>query len=368
MAYYPDWAGDGFPPEKIDFGRFDWIDFAFALPAEDMSLTWDDSDSAPTLLDRLVEHAHTAGKKVKLSIGGWTGSKYFSPSVSTPENRQTFASNIAALYAKHNVDGLDFDWEYPSQHGADGNIVSPSDTANFLAFLRILRPMLPAAAKLSAAVLPEPFAGPDGEPLADVSAFAEVLDWVLIMNYDVWGSSAEPGPNAPLGDACGNSTQPHASAHAAVAQWTAAGFPADQLVLGLPSYGYVSQSSAERLRQRAVTLKTEDGGEGQIQFRDLIRQGALALAAPTTDPSAPEYKAKFVGTGGYTRYWDECSATPYLRSEKAGQVVTFDDPESIGLKAAFAKEAEMLGVNMFDVHGDTDRWDLIDAARDGLKL
>ncbi|KAJ2967315.1 hypothetical protein NUW54_g13538 [Trametes sanguinea] len=31
MAYYPDWAGDAFPPEKVDFSRFDWIDFAFAV-------------------------------------------------------------------------------------------------------------------------------------------------------------------------------------------------------------------------------------------------------------------------------------------------------------------------------------------------
>jgi chitinase len=195
------------------------------------------------------------------------------------------------------------------------------------------------------------------------------------MNYDVWGSSALPGPNAPLSDACGNSTQPQASAHAAVRQWTAAGFPARQLVLGLPSYGYISRSGAEALRQRrAVTLQGEGGddesddGEGQIQFRQLVRQGALQLAAPAVDPTSPEYQPRFDGAGGYTRHWDACSSTPFLRSESAGHVVTYDDPESIGLKAAFAKETGILGVNMFDVHGDTDRWDLIDAARSNLGL
>lgn len=75
MAYYPDWAGDAFPPEKIDFGRFDWVDFAFAVPGADFNLTWDGSDDAPDLLQRLVAHAHAAGKKVKLSVGGWTGSR-----------------------------------------------------------------------------------------------------------------------------------------------------------------------------------------------------------------------------------------------------------------------------------------------------
>jgi hypothetical protein len=75
MAYYPDWASYSLPPEKIDFGRFDWIDFAFALPDQSFALTWDDPLNAPALLQRLVTSAHDAGKFVKLSVGGWTGSQ-----------------------------------------------------------------------------------------------------------------------------------------------------------------------------------------------------------------------------------------------------------------------------------------------------
>lgn len=75
MAYYPDWASYSLPPEKIDFARFDWIDFAFALPDQSFALAWDDPVNAPALLQRLVTSAHDAGKHVKLSIGGWTGSQ-----------------------------------------------------------------------------------------------------------------------------------------------------------------------------------------------------------------------------------------------------------------------------------------------------
>lgn len=75
MAYYPDWASHSLPPEKIDFARFDWIDFAFALPDQSFALTWDDPVNAPALLQRLVASAHDAGRYVKLSIGGWTGSQ-----------------------------------------------------------------------------------------------------------------------------------------------------------------------------------------------------------------------------------------------------------------------------------------------------
>ena len=56
-----------------------------------------------------------------------------------------------------------------------------------LQMLRLLRSSLPEDARLSAAVQDVPFAGPDGKPLSDVSDFAGVLDWVNIMNYDVFG-------------------------------------------------------------------------------------------------------------------------------------------------------------------------------------
>jgi hypothetical protein len=75
MGYYPDWAYPAFPPENIDFRRYDWIDFAFALPDAEFALVWDDMDSGPKLLERLVTAAHARGSKVKLSIGGWTGSQ-----------------------------------------------------------------------------------------------------------------------------------------------------------------------------------------------------------------------------------------------------------------------------------------------------
>jgi GH18 family chitinase len=75
MAYYPDWYAESFPPEKVNFGKFDWIDFAFAIPNSQFGLSWDDPETAPDLLARLVSVAHLHGKKVKLSIGGWTGSK-----------------------------------------------------------------------------------------------------------------------------------------------------------------------------------------------------------------------------------------------------------------------------------------------------
>ncbi len=208
MAYYPDWTGDEFPPEKIDFSRFDWIDFAFAVPDKSFALTWDDPDVAPDLLRRLVNLAHAQGKKVKLSVGGWTGSKsvlrdfvhthrfksafrYFSSAVATQENREWFAQNILQLYHDFDLDGIDIDWEYPGHSGETGNLVRANDSNNFLLFLRQLRTLLPSSAIISAAATQQPFVDTNGEIMRNVADFADVLDWVLIMNYYTWDREQE---------------------------------------------------------------------------------------------------------------------------------------------------------------------------------
>lgn len=112
-------------------------------------------------------------------------------------------------------------------------------------------------------------------------------------------------------------------------------------------------------------VNNNGGGDdgGQVQFNELISQGALIR----NDPDANR-NIIYTSSGGFTRYWDECSSTPFLRSESIHQVITYDDPLSLGMKAAFAAQVGMLGVNMFDVHGDSAQWDLTDAVRRNLGL
>jgi len=130
-------------------------------------------------------------------------------------------------------------------------------------------------------------------------------------------ASPSPGPNAPLSDACGNSTQPLANVEAAIRTWINAGFPASQIVLGVPAYGYVSRSDEQQLATRdegpGLTLRGEtmemgvvevksgngSGDSGQIQFNQLVKQGALVRN------NGGEYD----GVGEFERRWDACSST-----------------------------------------------------------
>ncbi|KAG6820584.1 hypothetical protein H0H93_014811 [Arthromyces matolae] len=395
-AYYVSWTAAANPPEGLDFSKFDILFF--------VSL-----DSGSTaILKRLATAAHNSGKgtRVVLSIGGWGGCQYWSSSVSSSANRTKLVNSIKSVITTNNLDGVDIDWEFPNSPGA-GQPYSPSDSANLLSFFKALRTALGASKIISAAVSHLPWLGANGKPLTDVSAYAAQMNYINIMyeddlqlpshahistfrNYDVWGASATPGPNAPLGDLCGTSKQPQANAHAALAQWKAAGFPASQQLLGLPLYGYVSKSSKTVLTGSSLpsssmlllddsevgpkdsAIDTDEPSNGdhevasserrfvngshardenneskvapastslsswwgqQIPFNSIVKSGALVKKSDGT----------YGQGGGFTMGWDNCSDTPYLYNTAQTTVVTYDDTYSFGSKAAFAKKSGMAG-------------------------
>lgn len=47
--------------------------------------------------------------KALISVGGWTGSRYFSTAVATPQNRTAFVRTVIGFVQKYNLDGVDFE-------------------------------------------------------------------------------------------------------------------------------------------------------------------------------------------------------------------------------------------------------------------
>ncbi|SNX87949.1 related to Chitinase [Melanopsichium pennsylvanicum] len=374
-GYWPDWVNSEFPPTAIDFSKFDIVNYAFAIPTAKFDLSIP-TDSSGGLLKSFVSACKAGDTKAVLSLGGWGGSTYFSPAVRTAASRATFIRNINKYYTQYNLDGIDIDWEYPGQTGA-GNQLDPSDTANFQTFLTELRASLPQGALITAAVSHQPWISSSGQPVESVARAAASIDYIMIMNYDVWGSSSNPGPNAPLANLCGNSSQPGANAAAGVKAWSAAGMPRDKILLGIPAYGYINTSSKKVLRtrstisspssssasqvpirteKRAVTLTSMSGStsEGQINFSTLVSQGALKL----------DSDGLYDGSGGFTKYWDDCSDTPYLSD--GTKIITYDDTSSIYDKGAFVNAAGIGGMSMWSLDGDTKSWALTNSAVAGM--
>lgn len=260
--------------------------------------------------------------------------------------------------------------------GSGCNAISPNDTTNFLSFLQELRNTSTGAnLTLSAPVSITPFVNASGSPATDVSAFADVLDFIVIMNYDIWGSwSASVGPNAPLNDTCAPEADQQGSAVSAVAAWTAAGMPASQIVLGVASYGhsfsvnstdaFANGSSTELAAYPAFDATVFPDGDawaepgivcgalekppGTQDFWNLVDSGML-LSNGSAAPSTP-YR------------FDDCSKTDYVYNTTAGVMISYDGPDAFAAKGSFIQSMGLRGFAMWQAGGDKNDI-LLDAIR-----
>ncbi|PPQ78226.1 hypothetical protein CVT25_015545 [Psilocybe cyanescens] len=369
-AWYAGWHADstpGFPLSEVSWSKYTHLTYSFAETTSDVEVL-DLSGSNPDLLPQFVAEAHKHGVKALVSIGGWTGSRGFSTNVGSAENRTAFVKTVVDLARKYSLDGIDFDWESPANQGIGCNAISPNDTVHFLSFLEELRKD-PLGSKIiiSAAVATVPFIGPDGNPLADVSGFAEVLDYIAIMNYDIWGPwSASVGPNAPLNDTCASAENQDGSAVSAVQKWNKAGIPLHQIVLGVAAYGHsfkVAQADAfvkGSVSQLAafppfdasappVGDAWDDGAGidecgnaqapgGDVDFWGMIAQGYLRADGTPND--------------GIAFRFDSCSQTPYAYNATSEIMVSFDNAQSFAAKGSYIRDANLRGFATWEAGGD----------------
>jgi chitinase len=168
------------------------------------------------------------------------------------------------------------------------------------------------------------------------------------MNYDVWGSwSATVGPNAPLNDTCAPSAASQGSAVSALDAWTAASFPASQILLGVASYGHSFHVAA------ADALSLTSSGSNTLALYsafDKTQQPAGDAWDSTATGVDSCGNANEVGgvfdlwgliSGGFLKpdgtaadgidyVFDNCSQTPFVYNPNSEVMVSFDDATSFG--------------------------------------
>jgi len=351
--------------------------YAFAITTPDvhtLGITPQDEQVIP----ELVAAAHSNHVTVSISVGGWTGSQYFSTAVATPQSRTAFVKTLTNFVQKFKFDGIDFDWEYPNHQGVGCNTISSKDSANFLLLLQELRSTKSTSHLiLSAATSLTPFADSSGSPSTDVSGFAKVLDFIEVMNYDVWGSwTATVGPNAPLDDSCASQADRQGSAVSAVSAWTAAGMPPHQIVLGVASYGHsfsVSPSNAV--------------ANGNLALYASFNAGNQPNGDPWDDAAGADQCGNQQPVGGIFNFWglmkegyltqngssahgidyrfDTCSQTAFVYNPKNQVEISFDDARAFNAKGNFIRTKGLRGFSMWEAGGDSNDI-LLDAIIGGI--
>ncbi|KAH7100735.1 glycoside hydrolase [Auriculariales sp. MPI-PUGE-AT-0066] len=376
-GYWPSYQASLLRPEDIPYDVYTHIDWFVASTTDSYELNLDGHEED---LKAVVAKAHTAGITVSMSIGGWTGSIYFSDLVANATAREAYAKSMKSYVDLYNLDGIDIDWEYPSAQGIGCNKINvETDSDNFLEFVKVLRETLGPSARISAAVSQFGIKGPTGELYAKFAEFAKYMDYILPMTYDTYGPwSATSGPLGPLRDLCATPEGQGASAEATVKRFTEAGFPANQIVLGLPSYSRALVTESSTLTRTAVN------GGSSLLYQNItseLAEGGVTSAPAGVDVCGVQTAAgaswlfnelistgklnedATMGMGDWKRYWDHCSQTPFLFNNVTRNFIPYDDPQSFETKAAFARSNGLAGIMMFDMTGDTRDSKLIRAAR-----
>jgi len=261
-----------------------------------------------SIIELKKAHPHL---KVLLSIGGW-GSGRFSEMAANVVNREKFAKDCERVVKEFKLDGIDIDWEYPTNSSA-GISAAESDTENFTLLMRDIRKTIGKKKLLTLASVSS------GQYIA-FDQIKNDVDFVNIMTYD-----------------SGNPPYHHASLHRsplsgrttcaeAVKAHIAAGMPAEKLVLGIPFYG----------RGNKTDIK------GFIDYKDLLN------------------------LQGFEQKWDNEAKAHYLVNAQGELVLTFETPESIALKCDYVHGQGLLGAMYWEYAGDTESGVLRDAVYKGI--
>lgn len=178
-----------------------------------------------------ARNANNPQVKVVLSVGGWTMSGGFSKATSTTAGSIALAKSCVAVAKDLQLDGVDYDWEYPTRLGAqncpEGEVcASKYDTDNFPFLLLMTRALLPPGQFLSVATYYDPTKKGIPYKVAQMDPF---LDTWNVMAYDI----TAPSWQLPTGYHAGIQTS-----IAALESYAQQGASRNKLVMGVPYYGY----------------------------------------------------------------------------------------------------------------------------------
>lgn len=352
-AYYPGYAASRFPVSSVPADRLTHLFYAFAR-IEDGRCVVDAEAGAHFAALAALRQAHPHLRTL-VSIGGWD-TDGFSDAALTAASRERFVESCMELFFERHAgvfDGVDIDWEFPVYGGPATVKARPQDRRNMTLLAQAFRRHLDALGSargqtfLLTAALPAgrlQVGGPyDPARSFEIRRLARTLDFVNLMTYDMGTAHLRTtGFNAPLREDPASPLEPRLrrpnSVEGAIDDYLRRGLPANKLVLGMPFYG------------RAFRVTT-DTGEGVYQpFGKTFEAGGWR-----------QLRATYLADPQWRRSWHAATQSPWLYHPAQRIFVTYEDPESISLRAQLAKRRGLRGVFAWEITGDDDEHSLLRA-------
>ncbi|OPB40957.1 GH18, chitinase [Trichoderma guizhouense] len=238
-VYYPNWlVYKDKTPATLDVDNITHVFYAFVGVHEDGTLRWFDEhadmvkevDGEKGALAALAKLKRNNPKlKTIVSIGGGTGSKEFPALAASRDARETFARQARQFCDRHEIDGVDIDWEHPKD---------AEQGRNYVKLLQECRNALPEEDYFLTTALP---VGQYILKHIDLDAVSRLVNYINLMAYDFTGSwTSVCGNHAQLHSPRGGLQSSHPElkvcATDGVEYVLSRGFPSRKLVLGIPAY------------------------------------------------------------------------------------------------------------------------------------
>ena len=273
--------------------------------------------------------------KVSIAIGGWNeGSKNYSIMAADSNRRFRFVNSVVRFLKKHNFDGLDLDWEYPGKRGGDPE----NDKFNFVQLIKDLKQAFrPHQFLLTAAV----GAATDTIEVAyGIKQMYKYLDYVHIMCYDYHGRwDLKTGHNAPLYPRPNEKGKDVLlNVDSTLEYLIKLGAKPEKTVLGVPLYGRAFLLMNPHDYKMGARAKAEafkgpyTREEGFLGYNEICEM----LAHDNEDE--------------WTYEWESSYMAPYIHKDL--KWVSYDDQESITIKANYAFKKNLAGVMAWSIETD----------------
>ncbi|PWJ35006.1 glycosyl hydrolase family 18 protein [Sediminitomix flava] len=289
----------------------------------------------------LLELCKQNGVKAMASIGGWSMCKHFPEMARDPQLRANFINDCVTLI-NMGFDGIDLDWEYPGSVGMNIENYGQDDYQNFTTLVQEIRDAIGADKLITAAFSAQPAKLVDFE----WAALEETMDYFNMMSYDFHGGwSNIAGHNSPLYSYEGEEYGAQ-SWNDTFQALVGMGVSPSKINMGVGFYGRgVITDGAADLNAPTVKVPKTVEPDGPVLTAGDFTNFGLFDATPT-------FRYIDDHTSDWTYHWDDEAKVPYLT--KDNYFLSFDNEQSIQLKAEYVNDNNIGGVIVWHIFGDLD--------------
>ncbi|KAF8984718.1 Endochitinase 1 [Entomortierella lignicola] len=360
VGYYGKTAGGecpdypSFAPSSLPYDLYTHLNFAFVMINDDgvIEMQHPNDDALYKELNDLK--IKKPSLKTAVTVGGWDmDMAHYSKMVSTPANRQKFIQSAITYMRKYNFDGIDFDWEYPSDKLRGGH---DNDPENFVAFLREFREaanaevLQPGRERLLLSIaLP---GGPFHGQYFTIPELAKYVDWFNIMAYNLHGQWEEQVfCAAPLYDTAAKSKYLGYSVDDAVKSMAPTSVDPNKFNLGLSLSG-VTFTLKDPSQTTPGSPAIGPGGEGCQEKGAMAYFETLKLQNNFKGTKAKSIADNFNRKVTQEPKMDEVGKCMYMVVND-NQWVGYDTAETFKLKIDYLKKVGFGGVSIWSMDSDT---------------